>query len=292
MSELDTPTLGSSANVLSEEDTPSEIIESRDGAENWPTELLQKYGELQLPSLYDFILSQEKLAMEIRKQNKEIRSFSKSMDELKTDSWNVRSTVADVCDKVTEIKNFCDAIQESIEDNDLENELDEDSDLFSEDDNDEEDGDDTDDIDGWLEEDLIEQQQLEEDSVQVLIHSMDTMLMLLNAAEDFSGNLMAIVPSSNGLLFWQRSAWRTHFEEVVHGYHSGMKAARDKLLSLLADKKIELINPLIGSFFDPQSHRAVEKVPGGRFQCIAKVIRYGYRRHGEVLRFADVSVFL
>lgn len=287
MSELDTPTLDLSANVLSD-DTPSKIIESDNGTDKWTTELLQKYGELRLPSLYDFILSQEKLAMEIRKQNKEIRSFSKSMDELKTDSWNVRGTVADVYDKVSEIKNFCDVIQESIDsDKELDNELDEDSELFSEDDEDEDD-----DIDGWFGEDLIEQQQLEEDSVEVLIHSMDTMLMLLNATEDFSNNLMTIVPSSNGMLFWQRSAWRTHFEEVVHGYHSGMKATRDKLLSLLADKKIELIHPAAGSSFDPQSHRAVEKVPGGRSQCIARVIRYGYRRNGEVLRFADVSVFL
>lgn len=282
MSELDNPSL-KPVDIQSEE-IPSEITGSNAESENWPSSLLQKYGELQLPSLYDFILSQEKLSMEIRRQNKEMRGFSKSMDELKADSWNVRGSVADVYEKVSAIKDSCEQMKE--------NELNWDEflqeGLLEDEDEDEEEEFDDDGIERL--QNFVE--QLDEDSIQVLMHSMDTMLMLLNATGDFSNNLMAIAPSSGSLLFWQKPAWRSHFEEVVHGYNSGMRAARDKLLSLLADKKIELINPSIGSSFDPQSYRAVEKIGGGKSQCIAKVIRYGYRRQGEVLRFADVSVFL
>ncbi len=285
MSELDNPSL-KPVDIQSEE-IPSEIAELNNKAENWPDSLLQKYGELQLPSLYDFILSQEKLGMEIRRQNKEMRGFSKSIDELKADSWNVRGSIADVCEKVSAIKESCDYMKE--------NELNWDEflqeDLFEEEE-DEEEANDEDDSDDGIDQFRNFIEQIDEDSIQVLMHSMDTMLTLLNATEDFSNNILSIAPSSCSLLFWQKPAWRSHFEEVINGYNNGMRAARNKLLSLLVDKKIELINPSIGSSFDPQSYRAVEKISGGQSQCIAKVIRYGYRRQGEVLRFADVSVFL
>jgi Molecular chaperone GrpE (heat shock protein) len=39
-----------------------------------------KYDKISIPSLYDFILSQEKLAMEIRKQNKELHNLSTQIE--------------------------------------------------------------------------------------------------------------------------------------------------------------------------------------------------------------------
>jgi molecular chaperone GrpE (heat shock protein) len=49
----------------------------------WPSWLIEQYGKLPLPSLYDFILSQEKLGVEIRKQNKELHNHSTHLRDLK-----------------------------------------------------------------------------------------------------------------------------------------------------------------------------------------------------------------
>lgn len=48
----------------------------------WPDELLQSYKDLPLPTLYDFAVSGEKLSLEIRKQNKEIKHLSETADRL------------------------------------------------------------------------------------------------------------------------------------------------------------------------------------------------------------------
>src|ERR1700722_2342441 len=57
-----------------EEQNPDDVI--NDVAQAWPDWLLERYGQLSLPSLYDFLLSQEKLACEIRKKNKKVAKHS------------------------------------------------------------------------------------------------------------------------------------------------------------------------------------------------------------------------
>ena len=48
----------------------------------WPNELLQSYKDLPLPTLYEFAVAKEKLSLEIRKQNKEIKQLSDIIKEL------------------------------------------------------------------------------------------------------------------------------------------------------------------------------------------------------------------
>ena len=43
--------------------------------ENWAPSLQEKYEALPIPSLYDFLLSQEKLGVEIRKQNRDLQQL-------------------------------------------------------------------------------------------------------------------------------------------------------------------------------------------------------------------------
>ena len=64
-------------------------MSSHNPFQGWPEELLKSYKELPLPTLYDFALAEEKLSLEIRKQNKELKaateeiaSFSKELSLL------------------------------------------------------------------------------------------------------------------------------------------------------------------------------------------------------------------
>jgi molecular chaperone GrpE (heat shock protein) len=47
----------------------------------WPDELVRSYKDLPLPTLYDFALSGEKVSMEIKKQNKEIKALSTTIEK-------------------------------------------------------------------------------------------------------------------------------------------------------------------------------------------------------------------
>lgn len=48
----------------------------------WSDELLKSYKDLPLPTLYDFAVSGEKLSLEIRKQNKEIKQLRETIEGL------------------------------------------------------------------------------------------------------------------------------------------------------------------------------------------------------------------
>lgn len=67
--------------------------------EKWPEGLLEEYGRLSLPSLYDFILSQEKLAIEIRKQNKELMRFSEILGDL---NQEIKETLEERFEEISE----------------------------------------------------------------------------------------------------------------------------------------------------------------------------------------------
>jgi hypothetical protein len=58
----------------------SDVDPAKEGAS---PSLSDKYESLRIPSLFDFLLSQEKLAAEIRRQNKEIRSLTDGMKQIK-----------------------------------------------------------------------------------------------------------------------------------------------------------------------------------------------------------------
>lgn len=56
--------------------------------------LQQKYDALQLPNSYDYLLTQEKLALEIRRQNKELKNQSEILRETK----NELAIIKDQCE--------------------------------------------------------------------------------------------------------------------------------------------------------------------------------------------------
>lgn len=54
-----------------------------DDPRSWPPELQRQWAETDLPGLRDFLLAQERLAMEIRRQNRELRRLADAQAEHK-----------------------------------------------------------------------------------------------------------------------------------------------------------------------------------------------------------------
>lgn len=237
-----------------------------DNEETWPESLLESYGKLPLPSLYDYLLNQEKLAAEIRKQNKELRVNSDALTQMQTS----------VEEKFNVLENILNRINEDLEsDVEGDSEIDEDFEEDFKDDNSE--GSDT----------YVSIRQMQ----QILIEMMDSLFNLREATADMNRTLLSVIPEHSGFFKKSKPAWRNRSEEILDGYYSGLECIRDKALSSLADSGISIIIPELGKSFDPTLHRAVERVGRGASRCIAKVIRYGYRRRDEIIRYADVAVY-
>lgn len=217
----------------------------------WPEWLLESYGKLPLPSLYDYLLSQEKLATEIRKQNKELRINSENLS-------HVQNGMSDV---LTQLKEIAD-LQENLEV--IHREGDEERD----------------EIDPSI-------QQVQ----QVLMGVMDALFHLLEATARSNQILLNAIPEFTGFWKKSKPNWRTQTEQILEGYYSGIELIRNKALSSLIDSGISVIIPQVGAPFDPTIHRAVEQMIGGKSRHIAKFIRYGYQRRDMIIRYADVAVY-
>lgn len=72
----------------------------------WPEELIQSYKDLPLPTLYDFALSGEKISLEIKKQNKEIKTLSNNIEKTLLDL----STLSTPKEQPNEEKRACEQI--------------------------------------------------------------------------------------------------------------------------------------------------------------------------------------
>jgi hypothetical protein len=222
-----------------------------DRQEAWPEWLLESYGKLSLPSLYDYLLNQEKLAAEIRKQNKELRVHSEALKSM-------QNSVGEVLDQLKEVVVYQHNLETTSRESDEQREESDPS---------------------------VKQMQ------QTLIGMMDALFNLLEATAHSNETLLTIIPEWTG--FWKKSkpSWRIQSEQILKGHYSGIELIRDKLLSALMDSDISVIIPQIGTLFDPNLQRAVEQVSGGESRRIAKVIRYGYQRREDILRYADVAVY-
>lgn len=167
---------------------------------------------------------------------------------------------------MSDLKNIHSLLSIESEEEDIEDEEFEDSDDFSED-------------------------EVNSDARQILMHSLDAQFNLLQALETSEKKILEAIPEKIG--FWRPKTplWRKYSEEILRGCVLGVEAIRLKLLCQLADLNIELINPGEGAPFDPTMHRAIERVKGKESKCIAKVIRYGYKKSHTLLRFADVSIY-
>lgn len=270
---------------MSEYDAKLEAITD----ENWPEELLQKYAELKLPSLFDFLVHQEKLAAEIRRQNKELINTQKNLAEIQNKiEINFNEKCEDIKNHFNETVNIftdimLDAYSEASTD---------------EDENDEDDKDYEDDVEDNEESiksnvflQLTELTASQHAAQQALMQSLDLLLTLFTATQEHIKNIQTLVPEKQGFLFRAKPEWRLKMETSLESYSEGIKMAQSKLLAYCADASLEVIAPAKGQPFDPNLQRAVERIPGGIKGQIAGVVRYGYRQKKDLLRYADVSVY-
>lgn len=217
-------------------------------------ELSKKYEELPIPTFYDYLLMQEKLAYEIRRQNKELQNVASSLNQMQAGSKALAESNQQVLDE--------------IEDKFLRSEIDSDR----------------------SEEESFSQVSNEE-AQEVLIRSLDALFCLVAAAQESTQAVLNLLPNSTG--FWKPSppAWKIQSEQILNGYVQGVGVIHDKLMMALEEIGLDVIIPKIEDPFSPHYHKAVEQIPGGTKGRIAKIIRYGYMRNGNVLRHAEVAVY-
>ncbi|OGG57356.1 nucleotide exchange factor GrpE [Candidatus Kaiserbacteria bacterium RIFCSPHIGHO2_01_FULL_55_17] len=77
--------------------------------------------------------------------------------------------------------------------------------------------------------------------------------------------------------------------EIGDGWKSGMEAVRDQLINALRQHGIERYGK-VGDMFDPALHEAIEERDdmAGEPGTVVRIIRYGYRAGGRVLRPAQI----
>lgn len=217
-----------------------------------PEELQKKYDSLNLPTQYDYLLAQEKLAAEIRKQNKDLRGQGEALKRVENQLNAFSEINYEMSDKLEQL---CARFEDGNED------------------------------DAAVERDCSSAAQ------NILIQAIDSMLNLATATHTTVEKVLNLLPATGSFWRRSPPAWRLQAEEILHGYTEGVDTIHDKLLHLFDEMDIEPIIPEIKTPFSPNLHRAVEQITGGPSRCIAKVIRYGLMKEGKVLRFADVSVF-
>ena len=65
--------------------------------DQWPEETREAYAQLKLPSLYDMVLSNEKLAVEIRRQNRDLQNLRECIENKHEEAIEVMQNEQERC---------------------------------------------------------------------------------------------------------------------------------------------------------------------------------------------------
>lgn len=232
-----------------------------DPTSQWPAEVKDAYDHLKVPSLYDCVLTNEKLSFEVRKQNKDLKTMTESLQLLSA-----------------QLNSFMAMIEEEF--------------IEYEEDEDEED-------EGFPSEKqmlasvqmaLIEHSKTEEAGREILMDSMDDLVDLSRMVKQLVSQLLSILPQQETSP--SIPAWFSLAEGFMHSLIEQVDNVRYKAKSGLEKWHIQVIDPQLGEPFTNQKHRIVEHISGGKPGTIARVVRVGYRQDTSILRFADVIVYM
>ena len=122
----------------------------------------------------------------------------------------------------------------------------------------------------------------------VLISIMDSMRNLLIKSQEMLENVEELISKDNDCL--DKQSLQETTLDPMHAFCDAVEIVYEKVSSHLVDNGIQIINPKEGDHFSPQEHRAVERVYGDNPGIIHKLVHFGYQKHGEIIRFADVAV--
>jgi len=243
-----------------------------DPSASWPEEVKKAYEQLKVPTLYDFILTNEKLGLEIRKQNRDVKSVEEevqkisaqmnSIIELLSEEWELLEEGEGTPSEEGEFLEVTGETEPPLDLTDLEIKL------------------------------LTEKQdEVQRKMTSALIETTDQMTALAKGMERFTKQLMDLLPKKEGLLA-RAPAWRRKVDELVQPFAHQIELVRHQLIERLESIDIHLIIPQPGDPFVSQKHRVLEKVAGGPSGTIARLVRPGYLHENQILRLAEVVVYL
>lgn len=245
-----------------------------DPSKEWPEEVKQAYAQLKIPSLYDSLLANEKMSLEIRKQNREIRGAIEGMQKIATVLDRLMEVISEEWEEVEEeeVEEGGEGRATFIEVPELEGI--ENYEQLS-------------DREVQL---LTDRQLLQDQSHSILIEMMDSTYELSSSAQEMKAKLFAILPEKEGLLR-QKPKWYHPAEEVVQSYLSHLNHHKNRFQAYLEEMQIFTIDPKPGDRFDKKVQISLEEIPGGEPGSIAQVIRAGYLYKDILIRPAEVVIF-
>lgn len=242
---------------------------------NWPTEVLNAYGRLELPSLWDYLSIQEHQALEL--------------SEIKDLLVANKQQIKDIQDKLSifdqqfELELLPSEHDEELEEDEME-ELAENEEAHQ--------NQTRSFYPAWEVEMMkqatqIDQRQWEEaylaifETVHKLLEDQQAMLIELKAYFDLSAR--------------SRKKEKRSFFFFLEERIQRTNAFRHQLMTHLADQGIEVISPKPGDLFDEDLHRVVEQVKHRNKKTthptIAELVHCGYYRSGSLIRQADVIIY-
>ncbi len=239
---------------------------SQDPQSHWPKEVKQAYETLKVPTIYETVLANEKLSLEIRRQNRELKTLEGHLQKIHE---QLASIIHLVSEEWVEVEDEDEEEGTGAEKTSPFHELEIDQDGF-----------------GTLEEGLaeLEAELIEKEQVtQTLIETYDIMKDLARMAKQMARQLDTILPA--------RQSSSPMIEEIMKTLSEIIEQSRYRLLGRLKEVDIEIIDPRPGETFNESIHHAIEHERGGKSGTVARVVRAGYQQRGELLRLADVTLY-
>ena len=251
---------------------------------NWPEEIASVYGKLPVPSLYEFVLANEKFAAEMRRHGKDLHKMANAIFQLKELLQGLEQQLQ---------MGFVEVSEANMDDTQDDPELPLSPATPS--DPEEEDADNPVtrayypawEVDMMRQASKFEQRQWEETYVTMLEIILQTM-QEQKILKEQTLSLLSPIKTAKTAAVASTHLFSLHEEKVT--------SIKDQMLAHLKDIDIETIIPEIGDLYDEDFHRVIESVSGlkgakHKKNTVARVVRIGYKRHGELVRQADVCVY-
>lgn len=246
-------------------DNPSK----NDPSADWPEDVRQAYEHLKVPSLYDSVIANEKLSLEIRRQDRQLKSIVEGVQELSMQMGTLLKIIEDERDGDEDdqegfvVETTYDGIRENYQ-----REL-------------------TD-----LEIELLEENQIffKEQSQMLLMDTHDEMRELWRMSRQSVQQVLNLIPKTEGIIPHE-PVWHSITEQMLQNIVESIEKSRYQLLARLEQFAIKMIEPQIGEMVNPSLHYIVDRLSGGETGTIARVVRVGYIQEKDVLRLAEVTVY-
>jgi molecular chaperone GrpE (heat shock protein) len=256
------------------ENQMAEESKHEDPTAKWPEEVKQAYEHMKVPSLYDCFLANEKMSVELRKQNRDVKTAVEGMQKIATVLDSIMEMISEEWDELDEEDEEGDEEGGTAESPRRENGRIEDYENLTE-----------------FEIQLLADKQLYlEQTHATLTETMDSIFELTLFAQQMSQQLLSTLPEKEGFLR-QEPSWRPLIEEIINSFIAHLDHHRNRFQARLEEMLIYVLQPKPGEKFDKVKHLKLEEVSGGETDTIAQVIRVGYLYDRDVLRQAEVIVF-